>query len=93
MHGVRGLEVEVGHRLGVGQDAGGDHEGQHVHRDQQHRAHGEREQQALEEITVTVWTLEKKIGHSLWECCHQSGSLPWQPSRNPPTEQMSCWRP
>ena len=52
VHGVRGLEVEVGHRLGVGQDAGGDHEGQHVHRDQQHRAHGEREQQALGEIAL-----------------------------------------
>ena len=47
MHGVRGLDVEVGHGLGVGQDAGGDHEGQHVHRDQQHRAHREREQQTL----------------------------------------------
>ena len=47
VHGVRGLDVEVGHGLGVGQDAGGDHEGQHVHRDQQHRAHSEREQQTL----------------------------------------------
>lgn len=92
MHGVRGLEVEVGHGLGVGQDAGGDHEGQHVHRDQQHRAHGEREQQALGGFIVTD-VLERKIGYSLWECCHQSGSLPWQPSRNPPTELMSCSRP
>ena len=50
MHGVRGLQVEVRHGLGVGQDAGGDHEGQHVHRNQQHCAHREREQQALETV-------------------------------------------
>ena len=57
MHGVRGLQVKVRHGLGVGQDAGGDHQGQHVHRNQQHRAHGEREKQALGKFTVTVWTL------------------------------------
>ena len=50
MHGVRGLQVKVRHCLGVGQDTGGDHEGQHVHRDQQHCAHREREQQALETV-------------------------------------------
>ena len=68
---MRGLEVEVGHGLGVGQDAGGDHEGQHVHRDQQHRAHGERKQQALEEITVTDvrekdWSLTVGMLSSIW---------------------------
>ena len=47
VHGVRGLQVQVGHGLGVGQDTGGDHQRQHVHRDQQHRAHGKGEEQAL----------------------------------------------
>ena len=48
VHGVRGLQVQVGHGLGVGQDTGGDHQREHVHCDQQHRAHGEGEEQALD---------------------------------------------
>ena len=48
MHSVGSLEMEVGHGLGVGEDAGGDHEGQHVHRDQEHRAHRKGEKQPLE---------------------------------------------
>ena len=54
VHGVRGLHVEVGHGLGVGQDAGGDHEGQHVHCDQQDCAHREREEQALETVQCNI---------------------------------------
>ena len=39
--GVGCLNMQVGHGLGVGQDAGGDHEGQHVDCDQEDGAHRE----------------------------------------------------
>ena len=40
MDSVWSLDVEVGDRLGVGEDAGGDHEGQHVDCNQENSAHG-----------------------------------------------------
>ena len=46
-HCVRTLYVQVGDSLYVGENAGGDHEGQHVHGYEQHGAHGEGYQQAL----------------------------------------------
>ena len=44
MDSVGGLDVEVGDGLGVGEDAGGDHEGEHVDSDQQHGADSEGEE-------------------------------------------------
>ena len=51
-----GLEVKVGHGLHVGQDAGGDHQGQHVHGNQEDCTHGKCDEQAKWNLSMNIFT-------------------------------------
>ena len=48
------LKVQVSHCLHIGKDTGGDHQSQHVDRDQEHGAHSKGDQETLGEGQVDI---------------------------------------